>query len=77
MRKEMGIKTKDEELDDMIKRIDTNYIERSIMEQMSKASKPLTQKLAEEFPDILTYPITKPIEMIQDIASESNSSKSK
>lgn len=75
MRKEMGIKTKDDELDAMIKRIDTNYIERSIMEQMNKASKPLTQKLAEEFPDILAYPITKPIEMIQEMTSSEDVSK--
>ena len=71
IRREMGIKIKDAELEKMLKRIDANHIERSIMEQMSKASTPLAKKLTEEFPDILS----KPIEIIQDITNSEAHSK--
>jgi uncharacterized membrane protein len=57
MRKEMGIKKKDEELEEMLRRIDTNYIERSILEQISRAKPSLAQELASKFPDVMTAPI--------------------
>ncbi len=64
MRKEMGIKTKDKELEEMLTRIDTNYIERSILEQIDRAKPSLGKKLKDEFPYLLSYPIRKPIEVI-------------
>lgn len=49
MRKELGIKKEDPELQEMIERIDTDYIERSVMEQMTRANKPLTEQIKKEF----------------------------
>lgn len=58
MRKKMGIEEKDPELDEMVERINTSYIERSLVEQIEKANttlaKRITTKLKEEFPDILS-----------------------
>lgn len=75
MRKEMGIKNKDPELDDMLKRIDTNYIEQSILSQIQRAKPSLAQKLMDEFPELLTAPIRKPIEVLQNITSEPSPAK--
>ncbi|MBI2021783.1 DUF1003 domain-containing protein [Candidatus Daviesbacteria bacterium] len=72
LRKEMGIKKKDEELEEMLKRIDTNYIERSILGQIDRAKPSLAKKLYEEFPEIFLYPVRKPIEIVQNIANSSN-----
>jgi uncharacterized membrane protein len=76
MRKEMGIKEKDAELEEMLKRVDTNYIERIIAEQVAKASKPLGEQLKKEFPELLMYPVKKPIELVQNM-SNGNSSEEK
>lgn len=70
MRKETGIKKEDPELKEMLERIDTNYIERSVLEQMSRANKSLTEQLKKEFPEIVFYPVKKPIEIIQNMAQE-------
>lgn len=69
IRQEMGIKTKDPELEEMLNRIDTNYIERSISEQMERASKSLSEQLKKEFPELLLYPVTKPLELINNLTS--------
>lgn len=69
MRKKMGIKEEDPQLKEMVERIDTNYIERSVLEQMNRANKPLTEQLMKEFPDILFYPVRKPVEIIQNMAN--------
>lgn len=57
VREKVGIREKDEELEKMIERIDTNYIEKSLIAQMTKANKPLAQALtkglSQEFPDII------------------------
>lgn len=68
MRKEMGIKKDDPELKEMLERIDTNYIERSVMEQMSRANRPFTEQLRKEFPDLVLYPVKKPVELIHNMA---------
>lgn len=68
IRKKVGIKEEDPELEEMLKRIDTNYIERSILEQMNKIPT-LAEKMKQEFPDVLIAPIKKPIEVIQNIAN--------
>ena len=61
IRKKMGITEKDPELDEMLERINTGYIEKSLVEQMSKANTTITSritnKLKSDFPDILG-PIT-------------------
>lgn len=69
IRKEMGVKRNDPELDKMLERIDTNYIERSIIEQLQRAKKPWVDQLVKEFPDILKYPVQKPIQVVQSIAT--------
>lgn len=57
IRQKVGIKEEDPELDKMIKRIDTNYIEQSIVDQLAKADKPIYKDilsaLSAEFPDIV------------------------
>lgn len=78
IRREVGVKGEDPELKQMIERIDTNYIERSIVEQLQRADKPWVNQLIKEFPDILAYPVKKPIEIAQRIAgnnSEKENSK--
>lgn len=56
MRKKMGITTEDSELDEMVKRTNTSYIETTILSQIQKANTPLASrlvgKLKGEFPDI-------------------------
>lgn len=57
IREKMGIKEKDQELEDMLGRINTGYIERSLISQIQKANTTFATKLVErlkgEFPDIL------------------------
>lgn len=68
IRGKLGIKKPDPELEEMLNRIDTNYIERSIAEQMDRASKPLSEQLKKEFPEILLYPVKKPVEIINNLS---------
>ena len=70
MRAEMGIKKEDRELDEMLRRIDTNYIERTIIEQVAKANNPIGEQLRKEFPELLLYPVKKPIEIVNNLTSE-------
>ncbi|HVZ11580.1 MAG TPA: DUF1003 domain-containing protein [Patescibacteria group bacterium] len=58
IKKEMGIKKPDPQLDRMLDRIDTGYIERSIMEQMGRANKSLVEKMLSELPDPIVHPKT-------------------
>ncbi len=57
MRREMGIKEKDPELDEMIKRTNTSYIEQSLINQIQRANAPLATRIADrlkkDFPEIL------------------------
>lgn len=57
IRQKMGIDEKDLELQEMLERLNTSYIERSIVSQIEKANTPLAKKLVvklkDEFPDIL------------------------
>lgn len=69
LRQKMGIKENDPQLEEMLKRIDTNYIERSILTQIGRAKPSLAKKLAEEFPELLMYPVKKPIELVTNIAT--------
>lgn len=61
IKREMGIKKPDPQLDKMLERIDTGYIERTIMEQMGRANKPLAEKMLSELnriPDPILHPTT-------------------
>lgn len=57
IRTKLGINEEDPELKEMIQRINTGYIERTLVEQIQKASTPFTarwiDKLKRDFPDIL------------------------
>lgn len=67
IRRDMGIKKEDPQLSEMLERINTNYIERSVLEELQRANTPLATKLGKEFPDILTAPIKAPMEVIHYI----------
>ena len=57
IREHMGIKEKDPELDEMLRRLNTGYIERRLSEQMQKANASLAgkivQRIKKDTPDIL------------------------
>lgn len=59
IREKIGIKENDPELEEMLARTDTNYIERSIAEQMKRANKPVFETLLKEFPDLVSAPMKK------------------
>jgi len=67
MKKHMGMKKDDPTMDMMLKKLDTYGLEQSIVNQISKATPPLGKRLADEFPDLLMYPVRKPIEMVQTL----------
>ena len=73
MREKMGIKARDKQLENMLKRIDTNYLEQTIQNQIDRANKPIGQQLKKDL-------IQKPIEMAKNLAingsSESITTKS-
>lgn len=48
IRREMGITKADPELDKMLERIDTAYLERVITEQLKRADKPLVEQLMKD-----------------------------
>lgn len=60
IRKKLEIHKPDPELDNMLERINTNYIEQSIANQLERANKPVLEQLRKEFPDLLK----KPFQMI-------------
>lgn len=65
IRKAVGIKKEDAELEAMLKRIDTNYIEQRILDQVSRANKPVADQL-----------IKNPLKKIFGITSSGSSSPS-
>lgn len=67
VRKHVGIKKADPELEEMLQRTDTGYIERSILHQIERARPSLAHKLANDFP-YLTAPIKKTAEVINNVA---------
>lgn len=68
IRKEIGIKKPDPELEEMLQRTDTGYIERQIMQQIQKAKPTLAKKLEADFP-YLTSPVKKTVEAIHHLAT--------
>lgn len=77
MRAKMGIRERDPVLQEMLERTDTNYLERSVVEQMAKASKSLSEQLKKDFPELLMYPVRKPLEMFVNAANGGGKSESK
>jgi len=59
IRREMGIKKSDPELDKMSQRIDTSYLEKTITEQLRRANKPLVEKLLKDFSENIPFSDTK------------------
>lgn len=58
IRQEMGIKKHDRELEKMLERIDTSYLERTITEQLRRANKPLVEKLLTDLGQTIIHPQT-------------------
>lgn len=74
LRKAVGIKKTDPELEEMLQRTDTNYIERSILHQIERAKPSLAAKLERDFP-YLTAPIKKTAEVINNVTTGENPPK--
>lgn len=68
MRKHIGMKKPDSELEEMLQRTDTGYIERSILHQIQRAKPSLANKLANDFP-YLTSPIKKTAEVLTTVTN--------
>jgi len=84
IREKVGIKESDPELEMMLKRIDTNYIEKSLIEQMAKANTPLSRDLirgmARDFPEIVnatSAPFVKIVDAIAPGVSNKKDQKKK
>lgn len=58
VRRELGIKKPDPQLDKMLERIDTSYIERSITDQMDRANKSLVNQMKSSIPEPIAHPKT-------------------
>lgn len=54
LREKQGITTPDPELDQMIKRTDSGYIEQAVIKELVAANGPILQQLVKEFPDIIS-----------------------
>jgi len=76
LRRHVGIKKPDPELEEMLQRTDTGYIERSILNQIQRARPSLANKLASDFP-YLTVPIKKTAEVIHNVATNGESGSEK
>src|SRR3989304_10213363 len=58
IRKELGIKKPDSQLEKMLNRIDTGYIEKSILDQMDRANKSLIEQLKHSHTEPIVHPAT-------------------
>lgn len=76
VRKHIGMKKPDPELEEMLRRTDTGYIERSILNQIHRAKPSLANKLANDFP-YLTSPIKKTAEALTVVAGNGESTAGK
>ncbi len=76
IRKHVGIKKPDPELEEMLRRTDTGYIERSILTQIQRAKPSLAEKLARDFPYI-TAPIKMTTDVIHNVANSDGSNQKK
>lgn len=66
MRTHMGIKSKDETLENMLKKLDTGNIEQSIIEQLQRANKPIHK----EFSTPIESMIKKPVKALNNLIHE-------
>lgn len=59
IREKLGVREDDPELSEMLERINTSYIERSLVSQIEKANAPFAKKIAArlklEFPDLFAF----------------------
>lgn len=76
VRTHIGMKKLDPELEEMLRRTDTGYIERSILNQIHRAKPSLANKLANDFP-YLTSPIKKTAEALTVVAGNGESTSQK
>lgn len=74
IRKEVGIKKPDPELEEMLRRTDTGYIERSILHQIERAKPSLAHKLAGDFPYI-AMPLKKTAEVFSNVEHHNHEKK--
>lgn len=74
IRKEVGIKKRDEELEEMLQRTDTGYIERLILTQIQNSRPSLAGRLVKDFP-YLTAPIKKTAEVLNGGNGHTSSEK--
>lgn len=74
IRKEVGIKKPDPELEEMLRRTDTGYIERSILHQIERAKPSLARKLSNDFPYIAS-PIKKTAEVLNTAVTSEHHDK--
>src|SRR3990167_9597359 len=58
IRKELGIKKPDSQLEKMLERLDTGYIERSILDQMDRANKSLIEQMKTSLTEPIVHPAT-------------------
>ncbi len=72
VRKEVGIKKPDPELDKMLERIDTSYLEKTITEQLRRANKPLVEQLLKELSETVVVHPEVAIGNIHSSTPESN-----
>ncbi|HLL60705.1 MAG TPA: DUF1003 domain-containing protein [Candidatus Nitrosocosmicus sp.] len=70
VRKKVGITSVDPELEEMLKRTDTNYLERSIEDQVARASKPIFQQLKKELPGMIKKAMQTPTELVNESLGE-------
>lgn len=75
IRKKVGITTPDPILEQMIKRIETSYIERSLANQLTNAGKPITQDILKSFSKDIPHTPQAP-KVIQKIAGSGQNQSS-
>jgi uncharacterized membrane protein len=76
MRAHMGIKGKDEVLEQMLKKTDTGDIEQSILEQLQRADKPISPHIPAPI-DVLKMPIHALTHVVMDEVEEVKKEKQK
>lgn len=72
MRQKMGITREDPELQEMLQRINTPYIEKLITEQIEHANKPILKQLLKEIPKMLNRVEDVPVQWVEKIITPDN-----
>jgi len=76
MRTHMGIKKKDEELEEMLKKLDTGNIEQSILDQLHRADKPIHPQIPGPL-EMLKKPVHMLTHVVVDELAEIENEKKK